>query len=78
MTEDPQLRQLIERRERLEAVKADAAEDIKELNAEVKGMGYELPIFNAVIARRKKDRDEVDHFDAMLRTYETEAAVGGN
>ena len=70
------LLQLVERCERLEAEKADVAEAIKELKAEVKGHGYDLKPFNAVIARRKKDRDEVLNEDAMLEMYE--AALGGN
>jgi len=74
MTNDNQLKALVERRERLEAEKADAAEAIKELNAEVKAMGYDLPIFNTVIARRKKDRDAVAEADAVLEMYE--AALG--
>ena len=75
MTNDNQLKALVERRERLEAEKADAAEAIKELNAEVKAMGYDLPIFNTVIARRKKDRDAVAEADAVLEVYE--AALSG-
>ena len=75
MTNDNQLKALVARRERLEAEKADAAEAIKELNAEVKAMGYDLPIFNIVIARRKKDRDAVAEADAVLEVYE--AALSG-
>ena len=72
MNEAPheQLKSLVERRERLEAVKADAADDIKELNAEIKGVGFDLKVFNQVIARRKMDRDAVAEADALLDMYE--------
>lgn len=73
---DGQLKALTERRERLETEKQDAADAIKELNAEVKAMGFDLPIFNKVIARRKLDRETRDEQDATLDLYE--AALGGN
>lgn len=76
MTDNAQLTAYVERRERLESVKADAADDIKELNAEVKSFGYDLPTFNTVIARRKKSRDDVAEADALLDTYETAIAGG--
>lgn len=69
------LKAFINRRLRLEAEKQDASDNIKELNAEIKGAGYDLAPFNAMISRSKKNRDDVDHFDAMLAIYE--AAAGG-
>lgn len=72
---DGQLKALTERRERLEAEKQDAADAIKDLNAEVKSLGYDLPTFNTVIKRRKRDRDEVAEEDAMIEMYE--AALEG-
>lgn len=67
---DGQLKALTERRERLEAEKQDAADAIKDLNAEVKSLGYDLPTFNTVIKRRKRNRDEVAGEDAMIEMYE--------
>lgn len=52
------LRSYIERRERLEAEKAEAAEAIKELNAEVKAKGYRMKTFNEMIKLRALDPDE--------------------
>lgn len=72
MTETGQLKAFTERRERLEVEKQDAVDAIKDLNQEVKSAGYELPTFNAMIARRKKDRDDVAHADEMLAIYEAE------
>ena len=71
---DGQLKALTERRERLEAEKQDAADAIKDLNGEVKSLGYDLPTFNTVIKRRKMDRDKVAEADAILEMYEAELA----
>lgn len=71
-----ELRAHVERRERLLAQKQDILDDIKEHGAEIKSAGYDMPAFNAVIARRKKERDDVNHADAMIETYET--ALGSN
>lgn len=67
---DGQLKALTERRERLEAEKQDAADAIKDLNAEVKSLGYDLTTFNTVIKRRKMDPDKVAEADAILEMYE--------
>jgi len=67
---DGQLKALTERRERLEAEKQDAADAIKDLNGEVKSLGYDLTTFNTVIKRRKRNRDEVAGEDAMIEMYE--------
>jgi len=67
------IKQYIERRQRLEAEKQDAADNIKELNAEIKGNGHDLRAFNLVIARAKRDRDDVSHEDTMVKIYEDEA-----
>jgi uncharacterized protein (UPF0335 family) len=70
MSNDSQLKAFTERRERLEAEKQDALDAIKDLNAELKSSGYDLKVFNTMIARRKKDRNEVAEADAMLKQYE--------
>ena len=75
MTDTTQIKALIERRERLEAEKQDKADDIKELNAEVKGLGHDMKAFNIVIARRKRDRDDLLNEEAMVELYED--ALGG-
>ena len=72
---DGQLKAFTERRERLEAEKQDRADDIKELNAEIKGAGYDIKPFNQMIARRKLDRDAVAEGDAVLAMYEAEVGI---
>lgn len=71
-TTDGKLKAFTERRERLEAEKQDRADDIKALNAELKGEGYDLPTFNKMIARRKLDRAAVVEADTVLALYEDE------
>jgi len=71
-----ELRQFVERIERLEAEKQDAADAQKEVYAEVKGRGYDAAVLRKVVARRKKDRDALAEEEAVLEMYE--AALGGN
>ena len=70
------LRSIIERIERLEVEKQDAAEAQKEVYAEAKGTGYDTKIIRKVIARRKRDRDDLAEEEAILELYE--AAIEGN
>jgi len=66
-----ELRQFVERVERLEAEKQDAAEAQKEVFAEAKGRGYDTAVLRKVIARRKMDRDSLAEQEAILEMYET-------
>jgi uncharacterized protein (UPF0335 family) len=50
-----ELRQFIERWERLEAEKKDIADQQKEVMAEAKGRGYDTKVMRKVIALRKRD-----------------------
>jgi uncharacterized protein (UPF0335 family) len=71
-----QLRAIIERIERLEVEKQDAAEAQKDVYAEAKGDGYDTKIIRKVIARRKRDRDDLAEEEAILEVYEA-ALEGG-
>ena len=66
-----ELRQIVERIERLEAEKQGIADDIKEFYAEAKGKGYDTKILRKVIAIRKKPKDERDEEEAILEMYLT-------
>lgn len=66
-----ELRQFIERWERLEAEKKDIADQQKEVMAEAKGRGFDTKTIRQVIARRKKDRDELAEEEFVLDLYET-------
>lgn len=65
-----ELRQFIERIERLNAEKQDIADAIKEAFAEAKGRGYDTAVMRKVIARRKRDRDDLAEEQAVLDLYE--------
>lgn len=65
-----ELRQEVEAIERLEAEKADTAELIKERYAGLTSRGYDAKIVRKVIARRKRDRDDLAEESAILEMYE--------
>ena len=64
-----ELRQLIERVERLEAEKKDIAEQIKEVMAEAKGRGYDAKILRKIINLRKRDQNDIAEEEAVLEMY---------
>ncbi len=64
-----QLRSLVERIERLEEEKKAIAEDIKEVYAEAKALGFDTKVMRKVIAMRKKDPQEREEEEAMLALY---------
>jgi len=72
-----ELRQFIERIERQQAEKDDAAEYMKETYSEAKARGYDSAILRKVVARRKRDRNDLAEEEAILDLYET-ALNGGN
>jgi len=64
-----ELRQLIERAERLEEEKKGLADDIKDVFAEAKGRGYDPKIMKKILAIRKRRKEEVQEENAILETY---------
>ena len=64
-----ELRQFIERFERLEAEKKDIADQQKEVMAEAKGRGYDTKAMRRLIALRKKDANEIAEEEAVLEMY---------
>ncbi|KQQ04508.1 hypothetical protein ASF56_12225 [Methylobacterium sp. Leaf122] len=64
-----QLKSIIDRIKRLEEEKAGIAGDIKDVYAEAKGNGFDTAVLRKIIARRKRDRDEVQEEDAILELY---------
>lgn len=69
-----EIRQFIERYERLEAEKRDLAEAQKEVMAEAKGRGFDTKALKRVIQLRKMKPDERAEFDAVVEMYT--AALG--
>ena len=64
-----ELRQFIERYERLEMEKKDIADQQKEVMAEAKGRGYDTRVMRKVIALRKRDKDDLAEEEAVLEMY---------
>lgn len=64
-----QLRNFIERIERLEEEKKNLQEDIKNIYAEAKFNGYDVKIMREVIKIRKMDSNDFAEQEALLDTY---------
>lgn len=64
-----ELRELVERIERLEEEKKGVADDIKDVYSEAKGRGYCTKTIRKIIALRKKDKDQRQEEEHMLDTY---------
>lgn len=69
-----ELRQFIERIERLDAEIKDMKDDRKEVLAEAKGRGYDTKVMLKVIALRKRSPDDIAEEEAILDMYR--AALG--
>ena len=70
-TNGAELRQFIERLERIEAEKKDAAEAQKEVMNEAKGRGYDTAVLRKVITLRKRDADDIAEEEAILEMYKS-------
>ena len=64
-----ELRQFIERIERLDAEKKDLSEQQKEVMAEAKGRGYDTKVMRKLITLRKRDQNDIAEEEAILEMY---------
>jgi uncharacterized protein (UPF0335 family) len=64
-----ELRQFIERYERLEAEKKDIADQQKEVMAEAKARGYDTAAMRKLIAMRKRTPDDLAEEEAVVELY---------
>lgn len=64
-----ELRQFVERIERLDAEKKDLAEQQAEVFAESKSRGYDTKVLRKVIALRKRSKDDIAEEEAVLEMY---------
>ncbi|WP_299628530.1 DUF2312 domain-containing protein [uncultured Tateyamaria sp.] len=71
-----ELRQFIERIERLDMEKKDIADQQKEVMAEAKGRGYDTKVIRKVIALRKRDKDDIAEEEAVLEMYKEALGMG--
>ena len=61
-----ELRQFIERYERLEQEKKDIMDHQKEVMDEAKGRGYDVKVMRKIIALRKRDQNDIAEEEAVL------------
>lgn len=73
---DDRLRLLIERVERLEEDKKGISDDIKDVYAEAKAVGYDPKIMRKVVSLRKMKPDDRAEQDAILDTYKVALGLG--
>lgn len=73
---DDRLRLLIERIERLEEEKKGIADDIRDVYAEAKAVGYDAKIMRQIIKLRKMKPDERSEQDMVLETYKAALGMG--
>jgi uncharacterized protein (UPF0335 family) len=71
---DERLRLLIERVETLESEKTEVADQIKDVYAEAKAVGYDAKILRQIVKIRKMNPDDRREHYAVLGTYA--AALG--
>lgn len=64
-----QLKSFVERVEKLEEEKKAIADDIRDVYAEAKGVGYDTPALRAIVKRRKADKAKLAEHEAVVETY---------
>jgi len=69
-----QLRQFIERIERLEEEKKGISDDVKDVYNEAKSSGFDAKAMRTIVRLRKLEKHQLDEQDAILETYR--AALG--
>ena len=69
------LRLLIERVERLEEEKRGIADDVKDVYAEAKAVGYDAKIMKEIIRLRKMKPDDRKERNAILQLYAAELGM---
>ena len=73
---DDRLRLLIERIERLEEEKKGIADDIRDVYAEGKAVGYDAKMMRQIYRLRKMNPDDRAEMEALLDTYKNALGMG--
>lgn len=73
---DDRLRLLIERIERLEEEKKGIADDIRDVYAEAKAVGYDTKIMRQIVRLRKMDTNDRSEMEMVLETYKAALGMG--
>lgn len=63
------LRQTVAKIERLEEEKKEVADQIKDVYAEAKAVGFDTKILRKIIAYRKRDRAEIEEEEMVFECY---------
>ena len=66
-----ELRQFVERFERLEIEKKDISDQQKEVMIEAKSRGYDTRIMRKIVSLRKRDLEDIAEEEAILSMYKT-------
>ena len=64
-----ELKQFVERLERLHEERQALADDLKEVYAEAKGRGFDTKAIRHIVAVRRQDRSERQEFEAIVELY---------
>ncbi len=75
-TTDDRLRLLIERVERLEEEKKGIADDIRDVYAEAKAVGYDAKIMRQIVRLRKMPPDDRREMETILDLYKAALGLG--
>ena len=75
-TTDDRLRLLIERIGRLEEEKKGIADDIRDVYAEAKAVGYDPKIMRQIVKLRKMKPDDRSEQEINLDTYKAALGIG--
>ncbi|WP_066777579.1 DUF2312 domain-containing protein [Croceicoccus mobilis] len=73
---DDRLRLLIERVERLEEEKKAMSDDIRDVYAEAKAVGYDAKIMRQIVRLRKMKPDDRREMETILETYKCAVGLG--
>ena len=73
---DDRLRLLIERIKRLEEEKKGIADDIRDIYAEAKAVGYDSKIMRQIVRLRKMKPDDRAEMEMVLETYKAALGIG--
>lgn len=71
-----ELRQFVERIERLDVEKKDIADQQKEVMAEAKSRGYDTKVLRKIVAERKRDQDDLSEEEAVAQMYREALGMG--
>ena len=64
-----ELKQFVERIERLEEVKKAIADDVRDVYAEAKGRGFDVKAIRSIVRLRAKEPQQREEEEAILELY---------